>query len=92
VGAFALAPPWPNPGIGVIHLAVSTPGPAWVRLAVFDVQGREVALLADGDMPPGRHEINWDGTARGVRVPAGIYFARATANGQTQVQRLVLSK
>ena len=92
VREFALARPWPNPGAGIIHLAFSLPHATRVRLSVFDVQGREVAVLSDGEMPAGHHDVTWDGQSRNAPAPAGIYFARMAAEGRTWVQRMVLSK
>jgi len=92
VSEFALSPPWPNPGVGLIHLSLATPRSGHVRLVVFDVQGREVAVVADGVMPAGRHELTWDGRSRGAALPAGIYFARMASDGRTWVQRIVLAQ
>jgi hypothetical protein len=42
------------------------------RLAIFDLQGREVARLVDGDLAEGRHEARW--SARDLA--SGLYFLR----------------
>lgn len=89
---FALDRPWPTPAAGSVHLSFALPREARLHLEVFDVQGRKVAVLADAAMPAGRHQITWDGHARGQRVGAGIYFSRMTAAGRTWVQRLVMTK
>ena len=44
-----------------------------VRLTVCDVQGREVAVLADGMLPAGEHAADWERTA-GHATSAGMYF------------------
>lgn len=59
-----------------------------VRLAVFDVTGREVATLVDGERAAGAHELNWDAAARAL--PTGIYLARLTAEGVTRARAIVL--
>lgn len=89
---FALERPWPNPSPGSVHMAFSLPRESRVHLAVFDVQGRQVAVLVDERLPAGRHERSWDGVARGQRVSTGIYFSRMTADDRTWVHRLVLTK
>ena len=48
VTAFALAAPRPNPVRGSGAIVFALPTATHVRLAVLDVQGREVAVLADG--------------------------------------------
>jgi hypothetical protein len=62
-----------------------------VRLAVYDVLGREVALLAAGAFEPGRYEASFDG--RGLA--AGLYLVRAhvesgSGPGRSYVERITL--
>ncbi len=64
-----------------------------VQLAVFDVNGREVALLQTGQVgsrnPPGlAHEDRW--TPGGV--PSGLYFARLSVGGRQSTRQLVYLK
>ncbi len=59
---------------GGAEVELALPGAADVELAVFDVAGRQVAVLADGLLPAGRRTHRLDGAA----APAsGIYFVRA---------------
>lgn len=87
--AFALAPPSPNPALQFSRIHFDLAAPTAVRLSVLDVSGREVALLAQGDRPAGRHEVTWDGRTTDGRAPAGIYFVALNAAGQRAVQRLI---
>ncbi|MCB1182549.1 hypothetical protein KDM41_03880 [bacterium] len=49
----------------------------WTRLAVFDVRGRVVRTLADGNRAAGGHAIRWDGRDdHGRNLPSGVYFGR----------------
>jgi hypothetical protein len=57
-----------------------------VRLVVYDLLGREVAVLVDGIQTPGEHRIMFD--AR--RLASGMYFYRLSAGGQIAVKRMVL--
>ena len=57
-----------------------------VRLAVYDLLGREVAVLVDGYQLAGQHQLMFD--ARGLS--SGIYFYRLSAGGQVAVKRMVL--
>jgi hypothetical protein len=59
-----------------------------VRLAVHDLLGREVAVLVDGRMHPGTHEVVFDGTG----FASGIYFSRLTAGEFVQTRCLALQK
>jgi hypothetical protein len=58
-------------------LALDLPATADVRVSLYDVSGRQVAILAEGEMVPGRHRFELAHT-----IPAsGIYFARAVVAG-----------
>lgn len=81
---FALEP-LPNPSRGPLRTAFALPRESRVRLTVIDVQGREVAVLADGSFPAGRHEASWSG---GQASP-GIYFVRMVAGGRAWMRRFV---
>jgi hypothetical protein len=80
----------PNPSVGEtqIEFALSRPGP--VLLTIADVAGRRMATLVDGVQPAGPYTVAWDGTARGGRVPPGMYFVRLVSADRTMAHRLVL--
>jgi len=66
-----------------------------VQLAIFDVLGRQVRLLVNSDLAPGRYEQLWDGRDdSGGPVPSGIYFYRlqAGAAGFEQTRKMVLAR
>ncbi len=65
-----------------IHFEVAKAGP--VHIAVYDVTGRRVAVLADGERGAGRHHVTWRGRDAGGRVvPSGAYYVRLeTATGR----------
>ncbi len=65
----------PNPFSGRSTVAFTLPQAAEVRLAVYDVLGREVAVLADGLRAAGRHEAAFD--AAGLPAGAYLYVLRA---------------
>jgi hypothetical protein len=69
-----LLPPRPNPAAGraVVPFLLADGGP--VRLAVYDVLGREVAVLHDGPMAAGPHHVALDTAA----LPTGTYLVRLT--------------
>jgi DNA-binding beta-propeller fold protein YncE len=87
--AFALDRLWPSPAReGVIHVEYSIPREATGRLSVIDLQGREIAVLADGVLSPGRHEQLWN--ARVHTAPAGIYFVRLAVDRRVWTRRIAL--
>jgi hypothetical protein len=86
--AFALGAPAPNPATGHALLAFALPTSTHVRLSLLDVQGREVAVLADGMREPGHYTAALEAGS----LHAGIYFARLQAMGADLTRRMVVVK
>ncbi len=63
-----------------------------VRVAVYDVTGRRVAVLEDGDFETGRfHWTQWDGLGTGgERMPAGVYFVSMKSGGKVASRKLLV--
>jgi chitinase len=57
-----------------------------VRLAVYDVLGRLVAVLVDGGQTAGLHEIRFDGS----KLTSGVYFYRLTVGSHRLTRSMVL--
>jgi len=55
-----------------------------VRLVVYDVLGREVAVLVDEVQPAGAYDVAFDGTG----LVSGVYVARLEVNDGVQTQTL----
>ena len=87
--ALALSAPRPSPMRGAGVIAFSLPRAMSARLSILDLQGREVAVLAEGAMSAGPHTATWDGSTSRGAAPAGLYFARLAAGGRVLSQRLV---
>jgi len=64
----------------------SLPQREHVRLKVFDVTGREVATLVDGDLEAGNHVVAFAPRD----VAGGIYFYKLTAGRFSQTRQAVL--
>jgi hypothetical protein len=56
-----------------------------VRVAAYDVLGREVAVLADRVLAPGEHTL----TLAGARLPAGVYVVRFEADAATETLKVL---
>jgi hypothetical protein len=89
-GGLALAPPAPNPARGALRFSFDLPRAMRARLEVLDVQGRVVAVLAEGDFGPGRHERGWDASAHGAPAGAGLYFVRLVTPQGRLMRRVAL--
>jgi hypothetical protein len=79
---FALYQNFPNPFNPVTTINYLVANTSNVRLAVYDINGREVEVLADRLMTAGRHQIQWN--AEGFA--SGIYFCRMTVNSANSLE------
>jgi hypothetical protein len=83
--SFDLGQNYPNPFNPTTTIPFDVAGTGPVRIAVYDLLGREVAVLLDRTMVPGSYEVAWDASAQ----PAGVYYARMSAGGFNAVASLV---
>ena len=91
VPAFGLAASYPNPFAERATIPYRLGQAGTVSLVVYDLLGRRVRTLVDGQRPAGPHSVTWDGTdASGRRLSAGVYLYRLEAGGQAETRRLVL--
>lgn len=83
----------PNPFNPSTTLRYTTASESFVRLSIYDAQGRVVRDLVREIGPAGAHEARWDGTAaNGAVVSSGVYFVRLESAGETRTQKIVLLK
>ena len=86
-----LGPPWPNPTAGLVQVPFTLKAAGPVRLSVYDLLGREVAVLYEGDLAAGSHTVTWGGgVVGGARAAAGLYLVRLWGGGEAQTQSVVL--
>lgn len=86
----ALHGPRPNPASQQTALAFDLPAPARVRIEVYDMIGRRVALLVDGDLEAGSHEARLGVQALATGGYVARLFAESDGGVQTKVQRLTV--
>lgn len=87
---FSLSAVHPNPFLHGIRLSFSLPRTAQIKLAVFDLGGRQVCSLLSGLLHSGTYQVWWDGRdEHGVQVPAGLYLAQLAGAGQLCQVRMV---
>jgi hypothetical protein len=79
---------YPNPFNSTMTIKFSLPSQGKVVLRVFDLTGREIALLENGNIEAGNHSVVWD--AR--NFTSGIYICHLEANGITKSRKLILTK
>jgi hypothetical protein len=84
----ALHQNFPNPFNPTTVIPYSLPSAGHVRLEIFDVLGRRVAVLVDALEPAGTHEVSFDARA----FTSGTYVVRLETQGTTRTRMLVLMK
>jgi hypothetical protein len=88
-----LETPRPNPFGASAEIVYTLSRSGRVRLAIYDVTGRERVVLADAMQTAGRQVATWDGRGeRGAALPAGVYFVRLAFDGHVETQKLVLAR
>jgi hypothetical protein len=92
--SFALHSAYPNPFNPSTQIKYDLPDASHVSLAVYDVLGRKVAELVNGQVAEGYHTATWNASG----VASGVYLARFTATDGSgtvklnKVSKLVLAK
>ena len=84
--ALALSAPFPNPTAGRSTVAFELPAAGAVDLAVFDLLGRRVATLVDGERQAGAHRVE----VRARDLATGVYMVRLATASETQTRRLTV--
>ena len=89
----SLAQNVPNPTWrgGATSIAFALPVAGRATLSVYDVAGRRIAKLVDGELAAGPHAATWDGRDESGRsVPAGVYFYDLVQGGERSAKRMVV--
>jgi hypothetical protein len=90
--SFGLSQNYPNPFNPSTRIKFDIPasysGLQHVKLIVYDVLGRELALLVNGDFAPGTYEYEWNA----VNYSSGVYFYTMETDSYTETRKMVLSR
>lgn len=79
---------YPNPFNPATEIRFGLPGSDHVRLQVFDLAGRLVALVAEGYYAPGIHHVRFDASA----LASGLYLYRLQAGDQQMTRKFMIVK
>ncbi|OGU70166.1 MAG: hypothetical protein A2V93_03795 [Ignavibacteria bacterium RBG_16_34_14] len=85
-GSFALAQNYPNPFNPITTIQYSLPQRGNVTLKVYDVLGKEIAVLVNEEKETGVHSVNFDATG----LASGIYMYRLQAGSFIETRKMVL--
>jgi len=86
--AITLRQNFPNPFNPSTRIEYTVPQAEHVQLKVYDMTGREVATLVDGQQPVGTYNV----TLNATDWASGVYIYRLQAGDQQVVRRMVLLK
>ena len=90
---FSLHQNYPNPfnPATKIKFDISANGKgqiADVKLIIYSIQGKEIAVLVNRQMQPGTYEIEWNA----INYSSGVYYYKLTAGSYSETKKLVLLK
>jgi hypothetical protein len=79
---------YPNPFNPVTKIKFGLPQTSQTKLIIYDVLGREVFTLINGELRGGYHEVEFNAS----ELSSGIYFYRLIANKFTEIKKMILIK
>jgi hypothetical protein len=85
---FFISQNYPNPFNATTVIHYSLPDPSNVAIEIYDLLGRRVETLMQGEQPAGYHQIIWDAGDKS----SGMYFYRIQAGEYTEMKKMVLLK
>lgn len=77
---------YPNPFNSATRIDFSLPRSGFVTLKVFNMIGREVATLVNGERSAGHHNVLWEAG----ELPTGVYFCRLQSGNSWQTRKLMI--
>ena len=84
---------YPNPFNPTTSIRYTIAETGRVDITIYNVKGERVLRLFNETMPPGPHEVTWNGTnERGHPVASGVYFYRLQVGGFSDVKKMVILK
>ncbi|MBN1894334.1 VCBS domain-containing protein, partial [bacterium] len=85
---YALENNYPNPFNPLTRIRYGLPKPTFVDIRIYDMMGREAAVLVQEKLQPGMYEAVWDAAG----YPSGVYICRIVAGEFRKTRRLTLMK
>jgi len=85
---FRLDQNYPNPFNPTTTIRFALPRPSSVKLTLFDILGREVAILVDEKFQPGEYNVVLDAKS----LTSGVYVYRIDAEGFSDIKKLMILK
>jgi hypothetical protein len=90
---FVLKQNYPNPFNPVTNIEIDILNADNITLAIYDINGREVKLLAEGSYQPGNYKFSWDSLDDlGQKVSSGIYIYQFKTSDNISTKKMLLLK
>jgi len=89
----SLSQPFPNPARTRLSIAYALPRQTQVALKLYDVAGKLVKALVNGEQKPGYYSLVWNRQdAKGRTCACGVYFCTLAAENQRFSRKVVLTE
>ncbi|MEO8513269.1 MAG: YCF48-related protein [Ignavibacteria bacterium] len=85
---YLLSQNYPNPFNPTTNISIQLPKEGFVKLTVFDITGKEVAVLVNENLRAGEYKVDFNASS----FPSGAYFYRLQSGEFTEVKKMVLIK
>ena len=85
---YALDQNYPNPFNPSTRIAFAVPQASRVRIEIYDLVGRKIATLIDGDLEAGTHSVEFDA----ARFSSGVYFYTFVTPDRVMTRKMMLLK
>jgi hypothetical protein len=85
---FSLSQNYPNPFNPVTQITFDIPNESFTRLTIFDVSGKEISVLVNEQLSPGKYSYEWGAAV----YPSGIYFYKLLAGDFAETKKMILIK
>ena len=79
---------FPNPFSATTSIAFEVHEAQHLSVSVWDVSGQQVAMLVDGVVGEGQHEVTFDATD----LPSGTYFVRLQTSDALSTRKLIVTR
>jgi len=84
--SYSLEQNYPNPFNPMTKINFAIPKSSGIKITVFDVTGKVVAVLVNETLQAGTYETDWDASA----YPSGVYFYSIQAEDFSETKRMML--
>jgi Flagellar hook capping protein len=93
VNDYSLSDAYPNPFNPTTEISFAIMESGNINLSIYDMTGRLVNTLFDGNISKGYHRASWDGLdANGQAVSSGMYIYSLNGEGVSITKKMMLMK